>query len=67
LLKRADIVAQVETPAKIKRLYQLAYGRQPDADELALGEKFLEAAPGDKSWGELAQVILLANEFAFVD
>jgi hypothetical protein len=67
VLKRADIVAQVETPAKIKRLYQLAFGRQPDADELALGEKFLEATPGDKSWEELAQVVLLANEFAFVD
>jgi hypothetical protein len=67
LLKRADIVAQSETPAKIKRIYQLAFGRQPDADELALGEKFLEAAPGNKGWEELAQVVLLANEFAFVD
>jgi hypothetical protein len=67
VLKRDDVVAQTGTPAKLKRLHRLAYGRDPDADELALGEKFLEAAPGDKSWEELAQVVLLANEFAFVD
>ncbi|MFL5242475.1 MAG: DUF1553 domain-containing protein [Gemmataceae bacterium] len=67
LLKREDIAALVDAPAMLKRLYQLAYGRQPDADEIALGQKFLETTPGEKGWEEMAQVILLANEFAFVD
>jgi mono/diheme cytochrome c family protein len=67
LVSRNDVNSLGETASKIKRLYQLAYSRWPDADELALGQKFIEANPGEKSWEEFAQVLLLANEFAFVD
>jgi hypothetical protein len=67
LVARSDVSSLPETAAKIRRLYQLAYGRQPDAAESALGQKFITANAGDKGWEELAQVLLLANEFAFVD
>jgi hypothetical protein len=55
---------------RVERMYRLAYGRTPDADELALAKKFLSAVPPTSKltpWEEYAQVLLLANEFAFVD
>ena len=46
--------------------------RQPDAAELKLGERFLQTASGNAGigaapWEQYAQVLLLANEFVFVD
>jgi hypothetical protein len=68
---RADVASLPDTASKIKRLYQLAYGRQPDADELQLGLRFLTSEKGKSTdaaaWAKYAQVLLLGNEFAFVD
>jgi hypothetical protein len=58
---------------KIQALYRVIYGRLPDAEEVALGERFLQQQAADKTpraltpWEEYAQVLLLSNEFAFVD
>src|SRR5262249_43461553 len=55
---------------RISRLYQTAYGRRPNDDEIRLGERFLRAAGSDANqdiWLRYAQVLLLANEFAYVD
>jgi hypothetical protein len=71
LVSRPDVASLPDTAAKIKRLYHLAYGRQPEADELQLGLRFLEPEKGKPAsasiWNEYAQVLLLGNEFAFVD
>jgi mono/diheme cytochrome c family protein len=67
---RPDVVAQKTDEAKVKRLYQIAYGRYPDADEMELALKFVRGAARDgglSAWEQYAQVILLGNEFAFVD
>jgi hypothetical protein len=52
-------------------MYRLAYGRPAEADEVQLGLAFLAAAQKSKAkltaLEEYAQVLLLANEFAFVD
>jgi hypothetical protein len=53
-------------------LYRVVYGRAADADEVRLGVAFVEAAaqepsPGFGAWERYAQVLLLSNEFAFVD
>jgi hypothetical protein len=74
---RADVVAPPKDEDRIQRMYRLAYGRPADADEVALGLKFLADArtakpekPGTQGlspWEQYAQVLLLANEFAFVD
>ncbi len=56
-------------------LFRLAYGRDPSADELALLQQFLREAEQDSRpaggslspWEQLAQVLLLSNEFQFVD
>jgi hypothetical protein len=76
---RADVVALKKDEERIDRMHRLAYGRPAEADEIALGLKFLasvKAAEAKKPegdgkrlspWEQYAQVVLLANEFAFVD
>jgi hypothetical protein len=58
-------------PAKrIAALYRLAYARPPTAEEVSLATAFATAPAEEKGlspWDQLAQVLLLSNEFAFVD
>jgi hypothetical protein len=59
-------------PAKrISDLYRLAYARLPTTDEAELALGFVSEPPGEGAkltpWEQLAQVLLLSNEFAFVD
>jgi hypothetical protein len=59
------------TDDRIRRLYQLVLGRNPNDVEKKLSGEFVRS-PADKSsnvtgWEQLAQVLLLSNEFAFVD
>jgi hypothetical protein len=58
------------------RLYRICFGRPADKDEVALGLKFLTAEKAAQpqtpsghlnAWEKYAQVLLLSNEFAFVD
>ncbi len=56
--------AATDSEARIARMFELALGRPANADELRSGKAFL-AAGG--SWPDFAQVLLLSNEFIFVD
>jgi hypothetical protein len=64
-----------DSPEKqAKQMYRLAYNRLPDADELNLALAFLTQdengkprRPTTQIWQEFAQVLLMSNEFAFVD
>jgi hypothetical protein len=59
-----------DTRTRIDRLHREIYGRSADDDELRLGEDYLRSAsPGDGMlpWERYAQVLLLSNEFMFVD
>ncbi|HJZ93809.1 MAG TPA: DUF1553 domain-containing protein, partial [Gemmataceae bacterium] len=66
--------ADVDANTKVRELYRLAYGRAPTPEETALALEFVNT-PADaeaKTTGltaleQLAQVLLLSNEFAFVD
>src|SRR5438105_3363855 len=51
---------------RIRAAPRLAVGRRPTADEAALGQEFVR---GDSiaSWEQYAQVLLLSNEFLFID
>jgi hypothetical protein len=50
------------------QLYAAVYGRPPDGEERTLADQFLKKRPEKKSaWAELAQALLLSNEFQFVD
>ncbi|HEY7308510.1 MAG TPA: PSD1 and planctomycete cytochrome C domain-containing protein [Gemmataceae bacterium] len=76
-VQRPDVQSQPKDEAKINRMYQLAFGRTAEADEIALGLRYLSEArknEGEKkdgvhlpAWERYAQVLLLSNEFAFVD
>jgi mono/diheme cytochrome c family protein len=56
---------------RIRWLYRRVLGRSPSADETARATEFLGGdAPTEAKthrWKELAQVLLVCNEFAFVD
>jgi mono/diheme cytochrome c family protein len=71
LAARPDVVGQKSDEARIHRLYRIAYARPADPDEVAAGLSFVRAARaasgGLTPWEQYAQVVLLANEFAFVD
>jgi hypothetical protein len=69
---RADVTARAKDEERIDRMHRIAYGRPAEAEEIALGLKFLAAVRDDagkrlSAWEQYAQVLLLANEFAFVD
>jgi hypothetical protein len=64
-------VGDVPAESRVAALHRLAFGRPPTADDAALAAEFLgdRNAPAGSltEWEEYAQVLLLANEFAFVD
>lgn len=56
--------------ARINRLFELAYARLPDADELALMRTELSEVQGpdrNDRWTTLAHALLASNEFLYVD
>jgi hypothetical protein len=80
VIGRLDASACRQPEQRIPLLHRLLYGRAPEPDEVALGLRFVQAAeesnrkqgssPTAKPlspWEEYAQVLLLANEFVFVD
>jgi hypothetical protein len=66
LLRRPEVAAEGGVDARVRRLYRLAYGRAPAAEEAALAREYLGAGPAP-AWERYAQALLLANEFVFVD
>jgi hypothetical protein len=71
LIARPDVTARQGHAERIRRLYQLLYARDPDAEELQLGQRFLNVSAGERDnaepWVNFAQALLLANEFMYVD
>ena len=68
ILKQSEaLAARVKAEAPEERrmayVYRLLYQREPSAEEVALGREYLARG----SWAGYAQVLLSANEFAFVD
>ncbi|MCS7044753.1 MAG: PSD1 and planctomycete cytochrome C domain-containing protein [Gemmataceae bacterium] len=70
VVQRADPTGRLDTAAKIQELYRLIYARAAEDEEVRLGEAFVQHAVGPAEmtpWERYAQVLLLANEFVFVD
>ena len=76
--RQAELVAKrleeqsVEDSAKIVKAYRLLYNREPKPAELERGLKFIESARRDSPqgvsvWQRLAQALLSANEFYYVN
>ncbi len=53
---------------RIRRAYTLLYGRPATAAEIEIGTEFLKR-DGEREavWTEYCQILLLANEFVYVD
>jgi hypothetical protein len=67
LLVRPDVAAERTLEGRVRRLYRLCYGRDPDAEEWKLAREFVGDGKMDVNWQRYAQALLLGNEFVFVD
>ncbi len=81
LLNSPFVIAQAKAVARgvasgtaaeegVRQLYHRLLAREPAADELALAKRYVSSSgkPLETgSWEELAQAMLLSNEFLFVD
>lgn len=72
LAKRSSLAN--EPAARVRHLYRDVYARVPDAEEMRIGLQFVERAAqlprpdnGLTPWECLAQALLVANEFVFID
>ena len=68
-------VAEASEPAaRIARLYEIIFSRQPQADEVEIGTQFIAAAApmGENGvklspWEQYCQLLLLTNEGMYID
>jgi hypothetical protein len=73
LANRGDVGPVADSAAKISALYRAALARTPSAAETAAAQHFLDSAAADATgsqltpWEQLAQLLLMTNEFAYVD
>ncbi|MFO0847781.1 MAG: PSD1 and planctomycete cytochrome C domain-containing protein [Gemmataceae bacterium] len=69
---RPEVAWAMTAGEKVRRMYRAVLGRNPTADEVRLALTYVRGvdpkAEGKLDrWEQLAQVLLLSNEFAFVD
>jgi len=56
-----------EQPAKVNRLYEIIFARQPVEDEMVLAKKYLGKNANVATWQNFVHALLLTNEFSFID
>jgi hypothetical protein len=66
MVERPEVTNEKETGHKLARLYRIVYGREPTQRERVLAQEYLTET-GSSGWERLAQALLMANEFVFVD
>jgi len=74
LVARPEVAQTADPQARIAALYRIVLGRLPSQAEIQLGVEFATApatpeatAAGFGPWEQYAQLLLLTNEFAYVD
>jgi hypothetical protein len=67
LLARPEIAAERTIDGRISRMYRLCYGREPHVVERELARLFIGDGKSEVTWQRYAQVLLIGNEFVFVD
>jgi hypothetical protein len=68
LLARPEMMAADDLDTRVQRLYHLMYNRPANPEDLALALEFMARSGTDPDrWRSLAQALLMANEFVFVD
>jgi hypothetical protein len=62
------VCAETNPAGRIGRLYALVLGREPSTEESGWAGAFVAAAATPaRGWQDLAQALLVSNEFVFVD
>jgi len=67
---RRVIETATDDTVRIGSAYQIAFGRDPGSDELAIGLTFLDGCDGadeQARWAQYAQILLASNEMLMVD
>jgi mono/diheme cytochrome c family protein len=74
VVKRPEVVKATDPAAKVTAVYRAVLSRNPTAEEAELAKEFVTTAEQSETklgqlpaWEQLAQVLLLSNEFAFAD
>lgn len=69
VLTFADVAAKSDNSERVVALYRHVYAREPKEPELKACLKYVASQSDDSSaiWSRLAQALLAANEFNFVD
>lgn len=71
LLGRPEVSGATDPEGKIRLLFESSLARNPDATEVQWSSAYVKEASSDeeaqKRWVNLAQVLLLSNEFCFVN
>jgi hypothetical protein len=63
----AGRVAAEDEAERVGRLYKIAFGREPSAEEVAADAAFVrDMGGGAEAWAALCQVVLASNEFVYV-
>lgn len=65
--RQPEIAELLEATERIHAIYRRILIRRPDADELALAQRHLGAAPTEAHWAQFAQALLFSNEFFYCD
>ena len=71
---RPDVTSATEPGERVRRLYRVVLAREPTDEEVTLAKEFVAAAGESEPaggqlgpWELFAQVLLMSDEFAFVD
>jgi hypothetical protein len=76
LVSRPELTKETDAKKRVAKLYHLVFQREPSAKELQLGLDFVQSADAPKgqanpvhltAWQQYAQVLLMTNEFAFLE
>lgn len=70
LADRPEVASPLDPSAKVRAIYRLALGREPGPSEMTPALAFVHGVKTPaklEPWAQLAQVILITNEFLFVD
>ncbi|MCH8922401.1 MAG: PSD1 domain-containing protein [Planctomycetes bacterium] len=71
LAARPEVAGESDSTKRVAAIYQIVLTRTPSADESAAAVKFVSAAKtssgGLSPWVQYAQLLMLTNEFMFVD
>ena len=65
LAERLEREAGADPKARIRRVYELVYGRLPTESEMAIGLEYVRQS--EEAWPRYAQTLLAASEFSSVN